>query len=957
MRNNTLATATRDPGQPESSLATLASHHDTEGVSTVIGRRTSAQPVGSNDRATTPRRPRTSRTRQLLATSTVVVALATGAIAADRVAAAPERTGAFNTTTAADSTTSPTASAAGDPNAPQSPFLCTTEFNGLGQPLVDNQAKRGTPVYPVDGAGEPDRTQDPLGWSEQCQVEEVTEYRYRSTDGGLKTLAPGAGALPADIVMLDAADLLGTDQMALDGATQVPYLIRFQRGTLPTTRFLYSIAMLAPFEEYQAVTADPTAPRSVDHWNGRLLFSFSGGVGIGHSQGDLSTGAATQHEAMRLGHAVVFSSGTRTSTHYNLMLGGRTAIELKARFVDQYGDPTYTVGIGGSGGGIQQYVYGQNLPGLLDAAIPQYSYPDMTTQTINVGDCELLEHYMDVLDAGNPRWANWDNRKILQGQNTIEGFTSDWQARTGDTGSSECIEGWRGATPLAMNPTFGLAVDMDDALMPFLPELIDKLSSGQPPYPDDFPDLGRLLRVHEDRSQWVDWSHWDDTVEVYGVDPASGYARVPWDNVGVQYGLRAVADGTITPEEFLKLNAQIGSWKEPEDNVAESCGMVKAMAGDEIALLGSFVGLCQGDELDQYSSRQMNFSTDPYAPAPRRSGDVAAITAAFSSGLVFGGSMPREIPIIDARHYLEHELDMHNAHQSFVVRERIKAAEGHADNQVIWFLDARPTEDDDATDRLFDLGFRVMDEWMLNIAANPGLSVAAARPTDAVDRCWNTDGSEIASGDDVWSGANELVLTGAGAWSGSAPATVAGVPVGACSARFPLHSTSRVVAGGPITNDVYKCHTKSVAHAIADGDYGVWEPTVEERARLEAIHPEGVCDYGQRSVGYPGDPLPTPPTSPEPGGPTTTSTTPDGSTSTTEPVTTTTGHHTTTTSPSGGGSSRPGSGSSGASSGSGGYRGSALARTGLGVLGLTVVGFALFGSGTVLNRGARRRHR
>ncbi|NIW35027.1 MAG: hypothetical protein GWN32_00090, partial [Gemmatimonadetes bacterium] len=56
----------------------------------------------------------------------------------------------------------------------------------------------------------------------------------------------------------------------------------------------------------------------------------------------------------------------------------------------------YTVGVGGSGGGIQQYVYGQNHKGLLDAGVPQYSYPDMITQTIHIGDCELLERWMDV---------------------------------------------------------------------------------------------------------------------------------------------------------------------------------------------------------------------------------------------------------------------------------------------------------------------------------------------------------------------------------------------------------------------------------------------------------------------------------------------------------------------------------------------------------------------------------
>ena len=53
----------------------------------------------------------------------------------------------------------------------------------------------------------------------------------------------------------------------------------------------------------------------------------------------------------------------------------------------------------------------------------------------------------------------------------------------------------------------------------------------------------------------VDWTHAGDLVNIYGID-ADGYAADPWDNVGVQYGLQALLDGMITPEEFLDLNAQ-----------------------------------------------------------------------------------------------------------------------------------------------------------------------------------------------------------------------------------------------------------------------------------------------------------------------------------------------------------------------------------------------------------------
>ena len=159
--------------------------------------------------------------------------------------------------------------------------------------------------------------------------------------------------------------------------------------------------------------ADPAA-RDTDtsRWNRRLVYFFDGGVAIGRNQGTPG-GSAINPDLLARGYAIAHSSGTRASVHYNMVLGGETALMTKERFVERYGVPLYTVGIGGSGGAIQQYLYGQNHPGLLDGAIPTHSYPDMVTQTIHVGDCELLERYMDVTDAANPKWRVWDQREWL----------------------------------------------------------------------------------------------------------------------------------------------------------------------------------------------------------------------------------------------------------------------------------------------------------------------------------------------------------------------------------------------------------------------------------------------------------------------------------------------------------------------------------------------------------------
>jgi len=76
-------------------------------------------------------------------------------------------------------------------------------------------------------------------------------------------------------------------------------------------------------------------------------------------------------------------------------------------------------------------------------------------------------------------------------------------------------------------------------------------------------------------------------------------------------------------------------------------------------------------------------------------------------------------------------------------------------------------------------------------------------------------------------------------------------PPGECTQRFPLHSTSRIVAGGPLRGGVFKCALQPVEDALARGLYGAWTPTAAQLARLKAIFPTGVCDYGRPDLGRP----------------------------------------------------------------------------------------------------------
>jgi len=645
----------------------------------------------------------------------------------------------------------------------QYPFICATVESGLGQPLVDNHDGRGNAVFP-ETAGAPDFAATPVGYSESCGIATRVDYFY--WDGAAQNFLrfdPGTmfAAPPATLQLVEVKGNL------------VPFVVRVETGTLD--RFLYTIAMLAPWPESAA------SPAQLENgaWNRKLVYYFRGGVGIGHWQGEAAWhgglwGAerAVFPLLLREGYAIATSSGNETGVHYNLRLAEEAMLMVKGHLAETYGAPSYTVGLGGSGGGIQQYVIGQNHPGLLDAGIPMYSYPDMVTQTIYVGDCNLLEQYFleDVMTKGaGSRWAVWSRRQWIEGLNASDTVRN---SVFGTAGSSECIEGWFFGEPLVMNPRF---TD-----------------------PQFFTALA-LYRYPASVVAGIRWTHWNDLENIYGVD-ANGFAPVPADNVGVQYGLQALVDGRIGPDEFVELNACVGSWKEQDQYVAWN------------------------PYADPFDSRNMH--RDPlacrlplgagWAPSPRRSGDLSAMQKAYTSGHVFTGDI--DIPLIDLRPYLEPKLNMHNARQSFSARARMRAAEGRARDQVIWFTGSEA----DIPARILD-ALGVLDAWRAN----------GERPGGFVDKCTDATGNLIASGPNVWDGILDRR------------------PAGACTLAYPLKSSSRMVAGDTFAGDMFKCALKPLAAALGDGTYGAAAFTPGELEQLEAIFPDGVCDYRRPDQGKP----------------------------------------------------------------------------------------------------------
>ena len=221
-----------------------------------------------------------------------------------------------------------------------------------------------------------------------------------------------------------------------------------------------------------------------------------------------------------------------------------------------------------------------------------------------------------------------------------------------------------------------------------------------------------------------------------------------------------------------------------------------------------------------------------HQPERHRADPTAARRALDTGRILYGGAGLATTPVIDYRSYTDHREggDIHMIVHQYSTRARLAAANGHADNHVmnvggLWgFTEDRP-----------DLGvlFRQMDRWLTNVQAddepiNLSEKVVRARPADLMDNCWDTRGEERAN------------VTIPLAFDGS----------GACHEIYPAYSTPRHVAGAPLANNIVSCHLKSLDRA----DYEV-EFTNEEWDTLEAIFPDGICDWTRGdlySEGYQG---------------------------------------------------------------------------------------------------------
>ena len=210
--------------------------------------------------------------------------------------------------------------------------------------------------------------------------------------------------------------------------------------------------------------------------------------------------------------------------------------------------------------------------------------------------------------------------------------------------------------------------------------------------------------------------------------------------------------------------------------------------------------------------------------APRTVGELGAIERGYKSGrIVWGGNGLAAMPIIDRRDYNDNNTngDLHNKIHSFSMRERLLAANGHFDNHII----LTSTDGGAGVDTL-----QAMDDWLSAIVADTSESTTLAEKVVIHRPSTLEDGCEI-NGQFV-------------------PETQVASGQTACNAVYPAGTTPRMVAGGPLTDDIVKCKLTPLNRAFYS-DYGVTFTNDEWDNQMKVIFPNGVCDWSQPSEGRP----------------------------------------------------------------------------------------------------------
>ena len=424
-----------------------------------------------------------------------------------------------------------------------------------------------------------------------------------------------------------------------DQGNEVPFIVREETGVM--LRDEYKIAVLF----------DPSLPwtpqRPQKGYNNKLVLTHGASCDTQYQMA--SAPDVLLEDALSRGFAVGSHALDNSGHNCQVVTQAESLLTVKERVAEQFGPIRYTIGSGCSGGALAQQWISNAYPGIYQGITPACSFTDSFSNGMEREDYELLRNYFERPERWAPGtvWTPVQMSQVYDHPNITNPVTYTELIPPNHDPSRSCV--------------------------------------GVPPedvYHEETNPDGVRCSIND---------YW---INVFG-ESYPGKAGRPADNVGIQYGLRALTEGLLTVDQFVDVNVKIGS-----------------------------------HDID-YNHQLI-----------RREAEQPALERVFRSGGANIATNMDEVAIIDLRG--PDPGAFHDVYRTYAMRERLLREHGTADNQVLWRGQTAVSGDASFTDE----SIVAMDSWLAAVEADDrGVSLAQKiledKPESVTDRCTNGAGQDV----------------------------------------------------------------------------------------------------------------------------------------------------------------------------------------------------------------------
>jgi hypothetical protein len=552
-------------------------------------------------------------------------------------------------------------------------------------------------------------------------------YYYRNLIGTMQTYDP---AKPP------SANLIA--KITTETGVEVPFIVREEVGY--QNRDEYRIAVLYnPNISWTALNPQP-------QFNHKLLVTHGQSCGNDYQSATAPTVIATSIsilpditiKALGQGFGVMSTALSNSGHNCNLAVQAESLIMAKERFVEQYGTLDYTIGQGCSGGALASQWVANAYPGIYQGLLVTCSFPDAWSTASQFADYHLMINYFNTAEG----------RSFLPHQiNHIQGHISEINGYVSELAQFDVARPNTICNGISETQLYNASTNKTGTRCSIQEAAINLLGLREKTEID--PNTGKSRNI---------WSPIEKEL-------TRGFANLPIDNIGVQYGLQTLFEGVINAEKFVLLNERLG-----------------------------------GVDIDINPIPERLYATE------------TGLSNAYRSGLINVANNLDRIALIDCRG--PDPAIFHDAYRAFAIRARLDKAHGHHNNQLLYGGDLIMFGDS----KCLEISFNDMNQWLTRVSKD---NSALALPQKLTKYKYHLQDSCITAG--------SISRTGF------------------CSElRVPIYKTPRMIAGDQISTYTNKCQLQPLSRNL----YPEISFTDDQWSRLNAVFPDGVCDYSKAPVGF-----------------------------------------------------------------------------------------------------------